>query len=229
MAKVQVSPLLSNIAGKTGVCIFSRSQAGTIVWSYYHKRPKPPLTLTPAQIHLRYLSQLWSLSSMGGFRFGWGVLAASITKPDRFGTIRHPTPKNLFLAANINLWILGLPDMLAAPATFTAGSPIAVTLTRDAGPPVRMLVTPTANPAAREIPVLYGLHRHAAGVTRLPNQWKFLTSFPPGTAGPYDVYSHMVSDVGYVYAGSPLAAKLKYTNADTGAAGPAFTDTIIWS
>lgn len=221
MALVQVSPLVAAIQGSVSAFTFRRTPAGTVVQGWQNNLRVATSARLAARRNLALVSQIWTSTDMLAYRDGWKTLTDGVWFKDPFGTLRHPTAKNLFVAANLALISVNQPGILPAPSDFSAGSPIDVAVAVTVSPSLVINVTPSNAPTSTECASIFAMKPKKPSVKKAPNTWKHVGFGTPGDAGPYNVGPSYHNLLGEVAVGQVIFILLKYVSQVSGATGTA--------
>ena len=127
MAIYTPGPLIGNVAGSVGGCVFSRSRGAPII----RRRSTPTDPITPAQQSIRStmgaVAKLWLDGLTQSQRDGWDALAEITIRTNRLGIQHRTTGFGLFARANFLLVKYNTTKALDAPEHASGPSPIILT------------------------------------------------------------------------------------------------------
>lgn len=187
MAKVQLSPLLSDLRKKAGGVVFQKGRQGIIT----RRKVAPTQPRSGAQKSVRSgfstNSKAWPGSGMDATRAAWESSAAGVTLHDRFGSAFKPTGLQFFQRINRNLQTIAIAPITTPPADQTVASPGTVTLTATTGTPNVLSVAWTGTAGANDVPVVYAAAPQSAGRSTAGKKFTYLTKTTAAAASPFSL------------------------------------------
>jgi len=223
MAKVLLSPAITDARGSLGGMVFTRGATGAIL-----RVKRPALTsATILQLGLRGAlatwAKKWDDTLTPTQRAGWKNLAALHPRTDQLLKSYTLTGMQLYVSVNQALKQIGEPPTNDAPAAYSCGSPTAVTIawTPPAGP---LTIDSPIEPAANEVPVIWASPNLPGGRTTVhgtsvKGKLRFLASYASGSAGPHDITAIYTAAYGAFKIGQLINFKLQFTDKTNGCQG----------
>ena len=108
MAVAKLGAIVTGIAGSIGGTTFRRGRAVLVMQNKSRGRSRSSTLTNPALTKFSTSISAWS-KLPAGTRSLWAVAAQQFQFPDKFGTLKYLTPRQLFLKLNADLTYFGVP------------------------------------------------------------------------------------------------------------------------
>jgi hypothetical protein len=127
--KVTYGPIVSDARKKIGGIVATKVHAGNM----FRKKVAPVQPHSPRQLAVRggltNFAKAWSAQLSEAQRAAWSALAATVTRSDKLGNKYKLPGLALFVMLNQNLLLLGVPEILDAPADLSVDQYTALSIT----------------------------------------------------------------------------------------------------
>lgn len=226
MAKILVSPLLSDLRKKTGGVVFQKGRQGIIA----RRKVSPTQPRTGPQKAVRAgfstNSKTWPGDTMDTERAAWNALAASTTLHDRFGTAFKPSGIQLFQRVNRNLQTIAVSPITTPPTDQSVASPGTVTLTGAAGTPA-LSVAWTGTAGTHDVPVVYAAPPLSKGRSSAGKKYTYLTKTTAAAASPLAILTTYTAKYGALSVGQQIFVQVAFIGNQNGASSGRIPASVI--
>jgi hypothetical protein len=227
MAKVILSPAISQASGGIGGMFFSTGPAGPFMAT----KGRPHNQESNAQLGIRAnfsrLSKRWSSTLTPAQQAAWITLSSTHQVHDALGQLVTLTGIQFYIKLNGSLLAIGQPIIDAAPGAVSCGAPGLLTVTPVGGGSPSLTVATNVAPAGNEAGVVWAIHPIRIGQKAILRHMILAKFFAPGVAGPYDITAEWANKYGLLFTGAVIALKVQFTNSDTGFQGVPSLGTAV--
>lgn len=226
MAKIKLSPLITEIGGKLGNVVFQRNPTGPFARNLVIPANPNTSAQQTARSRMTVRSKAWA-GLTEGQRLAWNTAAASgdWTLTDSFGNEFNPTGEQLYIQLNINGETVGAGPYVTPPAKVTLPAVTIGTLTVNSiGPAVSQAYNGVLG--ANFTLVISATRPLSAGIMS-PQESLFRHIGTSTAASPIDITALYTAKFGNPAAGQKIYSKLEVYSDNSGEVLNAGTTSAI--
>jgi hypothetical protein len=218
MANIAFSAIVGDARGSVGGSTFSRNNAGPFVRTRALPTHRLTIRTQDVKVALGHSANSWSTVLDQTQRDAWDALAATLTFYNKLNQPFTPSGYQVRQKSSTNLHSIGLAALSAAPAFFTASSPISLSAawTSPSGP---LTLSATNSPGAAEAPLIYASAYLSVGIGSFHYRVAKVGYFALGDAGPWDITTLVTDRNGAFILPRSVVLAAVYIDSSSGAMG----------
>jgi len=229
MASIKLSAILSDIRGFLQGCTYARNHYGL----FMRKSAYPGYMRTPAQATDRDLFQsvttVWNTLTEEQRQL-WATAAAETPKKNCFGDTYFPDGFHLFISCNVNLLLVGLPQISEPVYNNDLSGITGFTLSWSPPPNTAFLIDfgtgGTTQNIRCTIAASPGLN---LGINYCQNKYRKISIIPEGSGSQWNFWKEYRDRFGLPVSNTKIFVKIRIINSLSGISGLTLHNSIIIS